>query len=417
MTQPFFFTWSSQQGAEPFSMVGGEGVHFETADGDRILDLGSLVFQANLGHGHPRMIKALKAQADRLALSMPSAVYPEKVEVAERLLAHAPPGFSKVFFTLGGSEAIENAIKIARMVTGRHKLVSRYRSYHGATMGAVSLSGDYRRPPVEPGLVGVVHVEDFDDLPMRQAAGLPLSRIPRTLELEGGSSVAAVFLESVVGANGVLIPPPGYLRQVREACDEHGALLVMDEVLTGFGRTGKWLALEHFDGVVPDMITLGKALTAGYGTLGAVLVHERVAQHFDDRVLYAGLTHYAHPMGIAPALEALRIYEEDGLMDRAQELGSVLRDGLEGLARRFPDVVRANRSLGLLSATDLAFEPDQWLALRRAFRDRRLHVHVRPAIGAFMLSPPLIIDESTLQEGIIQIGHALEEAIAAGSSH
>ncbi|MCA9602122.1 MAG: aminotransferase class III-fold pyridoxal phosphate-dependent enzyme, partial [Myxococcales bacterium] len=263
MSYPFFFTWTAQQNAKPLDIRGGEGAWFDTADGARWLDMGSLVFQASLGHGNRRMVHAIKAQAERLALSYPSAVYPEKVALAEKLLAHAPPGFSKVFFTLGGSDATENAIKIARLASGRHKLISRYRSYHGATMGAVSLGGDYRRPPVEPGLAGVVHVDDFAFMARGEKGAKPQSQIPSILELEGPSTVAAVFLESVVGANGALIPPPGYLEEVRAACDAHGVLLVMDEVLAGFGRTGKWFAFQHY-GIQPDLVTCAKGLTSSY---------------------------------------------------------------------------------------------------------------------------------------------------------
>lgn len=232
---PFFFTWSAQKDKRPIHLVGGEGATFVTSDGERWLDLGALIYNANLGHGHPRMIEAIKAQADRLCLTLPGAVYPEKTELAERLLSIAPEGFrnGKVFFTLGGSDANENAIKITRSFTGRHKLMARYRSYHGATLGAVSLSGDWRRTAAEPGIPGVVHVDDLDP------GDETVTHIPKVLDLEGHGTVAAVFLESVVGGNGVLIPPRGYLQMVRRACDEHGTLLVMDEVLSGFGRTGK----------------------------------------------------------------------------------------------------------------------------------------------------------------------------------
>lgn len=405
----FFFTWSSQEEAKPLEIRGGEGVRFETSDGATWLDMGSLIFQASLGHGHPRMVAAVRAQAERQCLSYPSAVYPEKTALAEKLLAHAPPGFTKVFFTLGGSDATENAIKIARMATGRHKLISRYRSYHGATMGAVTLSGDYRRPPVEPGLVGVVHVDDFGVVSAPGTAP-SLSQIPRVLEFEGPKSVAAVFVESVVGANGVLIPPPGYLEEVRAACDRHGVLLVVDEVLAGFGRTGKWFGFEHWPGVVPDMITCGKALTAGYGTLGAILVHDRVAKYFEKNVLHAGLTFYAHPLAVAAGLEALTIYEEQGLVARAATLENQLKSGLEALRARFPKVVTANRVLGLLSGTDLALSPAQWAAFAAALKKRHVLAHVRPAIGAFMLSPPLIIDESDLALGLSLIAEALGEA-------
>ena len=405
---PFFFTWTAQGAAKPVHLTGGEGAWFTTSDGERWLDLGALIYQVNVGHGHRRMIDAVRAQAERLCVALPGAVYPEKIELAERLLALAPPSFRKgrVFFTLGGSDANENAIKIARLFTGRYKLLSRYRSYHGATMGAVSLSGDWRRPPVEPGLVGVVHVDDLDP----RAHDGPITHIPRVLELEGRGTVAAVFLESVVGGNGVLIPPRGYLSQVRAACDEHGTLLVMDEVLSGFGRTGKWFAFEHQDGVEPDMITLGKALTSGYGTLGAVLVSERVASFFDDHTLFAGLTSYAHPLGVAAGLEALRVYEEEGLVERAAAMESPLLAALRDLQEKHVGPVCGLRAIGLLAAIELDLDPPGWKRLAEALRKRRVHAHVQQRAKCIILSPPLCIGEDELREGIDHIDRAIAEA-------
>ncbi|MFW5924699.1 MAG: aspartate aminotransferase family protein [Myxococcota bacterium] len=409
---PFLFTWTAQRDARPLRLAGGEGAWCHTDDGERWLDLGSLIYQASAGHGKRRIIDAVRGQADRLCITLPNAVYPEKTALAERLLDHAPEGYSKVFFTLGGAEANENALKMARLFTGRDGVVSRERSYHGATFGALSLSGDRRRPPVGPGLADVVRVPDFDC--MRCPGGVrasdcdhaPLTKIPDVLAGEGG--VAAVFVESVVGGNGVLIPPPGYMRAVRDACDRHGALLVCDEVLTGFGRTGRWFAFEHFDGVAPDMITCGKALTAGYGVLGAVLVHDRVARHFDDQVLWCGLTGYAHPLGVAAALEALRTYEDEGLVARAAELEPMLVGGLAEMAERSP-AVRRNRGLGLLSATDLDLDAAGWTRLREALAERRILAHVAPHAGALILAPPLCIAEAELRQGLRAVGEALEE--------
>lgn len=407
LTEPFFFTWSAQKGAQGLSLTGGQGAHFTTADGARWLDLGSLVFQANLGHGRTDIVEAIKAQADKLALSIPSMVTEEKRQLAQKLLAHAPAGFDRVFFTLGGSDAIENAIKISRMVTGCYKLISRYRSYHGATMGAVSLSGDYRRPPVEPGLPGVIHVPDFDDMQGRVERGEPASLIPRTIELEG-NSVAAVFVEPVVGANGVLIPPKGYLPSLREACDRAGALLVIDEVLTGFGRTGKWFALEH-DPVVPDMITIGKALTAGYGTLGAVLVHERISRHFDESKLYAGLTHYAHPLGVAAALASVLAYENEHLIERALKLESVFAEGLQQIAASAGKLAVEARARGLLGAVEMRLGEDGWNKLRGKLAQGRIHAHPRPHVDALMFSPPLCITEAELSQGLSKVATFVAE--------
>src|SRR3954469_3037683 len=301
MEYPFFFTWTTQNAVKPVELTGGEGAWFTTADGARWLDLGSLSYQVNAGHGRRRIVEAIKRQADQLCLSTANAVYPAKTELAHRLLAMAGPGFSKVFFTLGGAEANENAIKIARQVTGRLKMISRYRSYHGASMGALALTGDWRRPPMEPLIPGVTHVHDCECERGAQGnrAGATcvhgMARVfEETMRAEGARSTAAVFLEPVPGANGAWVPPPDYWPTVRAACDADGALLVADEVLCGFGRLGKPFGHQHW-GVTPDLITTAKGLASGYATIGAVIVHERVAKFFDANVLACGLTYYAHP--------------------------------------------------------------------------------------------------------------------------
>lgn len=397
---PFFFTWTSQSKAEPLHLLGGEGAYFDTNEG-RFLDFGSLIYQAYAGHGNQTIVQAVCEQAQRLCLATPAAIYPEKVALAHRLLALAPEGFTKIFFTLGGSEANENAFKMARMFTGRHKAISRYRSYHGATLGAASLTGDWRRRPAEPAVAGVVHVLDLDEASGRAGA----SDIARVLELEG--DVGVVFLETIVGHNGVLIPPAGHLREVREACDAHGALLVLDEVLCGCGRTGRFFAFEHFDGVVPDLITLGKGLTAGYGALGAVLVHDRVARHFDENILAAGLTHYAHPLGVAAALAALDLYAEEGWIAEARTKGEHLLAGLQALVDAHPAIARGARGLGLLAAIDLTLDPAAWHELQQDLRRRRLHVHGNAKVGTLIVAPPLCISEAELDDGLGRLGEAL----------
>lgn len=402
---PFFFTWQKQAGAVPIELTGGDGSYFHTPEGP-FLDFGALIYQMNAGHGNRRIIDAVKAQADRLCVSVPSAVYPEKTALAEALLDKAPDGFSKVFFCLGGSDANENALKIARLATGKYKTISRYRSYHGASIGAVSLTGDWRRTAVEPGMTGAIHVTDLD----QHAGELPNgTAIPRTLELE--ENVAAVFLEPIVGANGVLIPPDGYFQAVRQACDKHGALLVCDEVLVGFGRTGRFFGFENFD-VVPDLITCGKAITAGYGVLGAVLVHERVANIFEERTLATGLTHYAHPLGIAAALEAMRVYDDEKLVEKSAERGEQLLKCLEDLVERHPRATGC-RGKGLLAALDLDVSENELAQLRIALRKERVHVHVkgerqlRGPGGALVISPPLTITAEELSDGVERIERAI----------
>jgi taurine--2-oxoglutarate transaminase len=409
--EPFFFTWSAQRDARGLEIAGGEGAFFDTTDGERWLDLGSLIYHANLGHGHRRMIDAVKAQAERLCLTMPSAVYPEKRELARALLEIAGPGFTKVFFTLGGAEANENAIKIARLVTGRYKTLSRYRSYHGASMGALALTGDYRRPPLEPAMVGAIKALDCycDRCPfgktLASCARECASHIDELLALEGG--IGAVFLEPVPGANGVLVPPDDYWPMVRAACDRHGALLVADEVLCGFGRTGKWLGHQHWP-VTPDMITISKGLTGGYGVLGAVIVHERVAKHFEEHVLLAGLTHYGHPLGIAAGLEAICVYRDENLIERAAELGKKFLAMLETLRFRRPRI-RFTRGLGLLGAIELDFSDAELARLNGGLARRRVHAHLRKRERTLVIAPPLCISEEDLARGIALVDEAIAE--------
>ena len=415
---PFFFTWTAQNAAKPIELVGGEGAWFTTADGGRWLDLGSLAYQVNIRHGNRRVVEAIKRQADTLCISTANAVFPAKVELAERLLALAGPGFSKVFFTLGGAEANENALKIARLVTGRLKNIARYRSYHGASMGALSLTGDWRRAVVEPGLPGVIHVQDCycDRCPFGQRVATCkrecATNIGDVMRLEGPRSVAAVFLEPVPGANGVMVPPPEYWPLVRAACDAEGALLVADEVLTGFGRTGRPFGFQHWD-VVPDLITTAKGMASGYATIGAVIVHERVAKHFDEHMLACGLTYYAHPVSCAAAVETLKVYEDERLFENSARLGPVLRRELDDVAARLAGVKTFVRSLGLLAALEVEAPLAAWSALGTELAARRLSLHVDGKRGTAIFSPPLCIREDELVTGVRAFGDA---AVAAFGS-
>jgi len=413
---PFFFTWTAQANAQSFELAGGEGCQVTTASGDVWLDLSAFSYNVNIGHGDARVMNAIAAQAKRLSVASPSAVYPAKIELAERLLAIAPEGFSKVFFSLGGSEATENALKMARLVTGRQKLVSRYRSYHGSTMGAVTLTGDFRRPPLEPGIPGVVHWMDTDayayaDAPDERLGRACGDRLARLLELEGPSTVAAVMLEPITGSNGVYVPPPGYWQRVREVTAADGALLIADEVLTGFGRTGRWFGIDH-EGVVPDMITVAKGLTSGYGTLGAVLVHDRVADYFTNETLFAGLTGYAHPLGCAAGNAVMQVYEEDGLIENAATLEGVLLDALRAIARRFPERAVGVRGRGLLGAIELDATPDEMRRISSEISARRVLVHLRVNEGNIIVAPPLCIDAAERRRGVGLIGEAVATVLS-----
>ncbi len=412
---PFFFTWTAQHAAKPIEITGGDRAHFTTSDGARWLDLGALSYQVNAGHGRKRIVEAIKRQADELCLSAPNAIYPAKVELANRLLAMAGPGFTKVFFTLGGAEANENALKIARQVTGRQKLLSRYRSYHGASMGALALTGDWRRPAAEPALAGVIHVQDCycDRCPFgQQLASCKrecATNIDSTMKLEGPRSIAAVFLEPVPGANGVLVPPAEYWPIVRAACDAEGALLVADEVLTGFGRTGKPFGFQHWN-VTPDLITVAKGLASGYATIGAVIVHERVAKHFDEHVLACGLTYYAHPTACAAALETMKLYDDEQLYANSAALGPVLKTELETIAAKTGGFVRG---LGLLACFELEAPADRWAALSKELSARKLSLHVDGKRGTAIFAPPLCITEAELVGGIRSFGEAALAAFGA----
>ncbi len=343
------------------------------------------------------MVAALVKQARQMSLASPNAVFPAKTDLARALLELAPRGYSKVFFTLSGAEANENAMKIARISTGRLKFVSRYRSYHGATFGALSLTGDYRRPPLEPVLAGILRVGD------------DASEIEAVLDAEG-PEIAAVFLEPVPGANGVYVPNQDYFARVRAACDRHGVLLVMDEVLCGFGRTGKCFGFEHW-GIVPDMITCAKALTGGYAPLGAVLVHQNVASAFDQRVLWAGLTAYAHPLGCAAGLAAIEAYRTQNLFARADELASPFRQLLETVAADAA-VATGVRSIGLLGAIDLDLSRAGWDRLKTEIHRRHVYCHVYPRRGSVVLAPPLIIARQELAAGIGLLGEAISAAVS-----
>lgn len=412
---PFFFTWSAQKKAAPMEITGGQGAWFDTKDGARWLDFGSLSYQANLGHGQTRIAEAIKKQCDTLLLTVPSGLYPAKTELAKALLAKAPAGFTKVFFTLGGSEAVENALKIARLVTGRHKTLSRYRSYHGATMGALAISGDYRRPVLEPAMVGAVHVLDCYESRTPGGAlvvegGGSADAVARTMELEGPRSIAAVFVEPVPGQNGCLVPPAGYWDALRASCDAHDTLLVADCVLNGFGRLGTYYGFESLGSASPDLITVSKGITGGYAPLGAVLVHERVAKHFDDHVLYAGLTFYGHPLGVAAGLEALRIYDDEKLIDRSKALGAILARSIASLQDRHADTLPRTRSKGLLAALEIAGDDARFAKVVSALSDARLYVHPNKQARTIVLAPPLVSTESDLAEGMARLERVLAAA-------
>lgn len=416
-----FYTWSAQKSAAPLEIVDGQGARFQTADGARWWDLGSMTWNASLGHGHPRMLHALAEAAGKGLLAYPTSVFPDKVRAGELLAEVTPAGLTKSFICLSGAEANENAVKIARLVTGRQKVVARTRSYHGATLAMLSLSGDPRRERFEPGLPGIARFGD------PYCFRCPFGKEPTschhecaedletTLLREGPETVAAVIAEGIVGANGVFVPPPGYWKKVRAICDKYGVLLISDEVLSGFGRTGKWFAVDH-DGVSPDLMTMAKGITGGYAPGGAVIVSEKLAKHFDDEVLWCGLTTYAHPLVCAAIVAAIETYRDDKLVERAAALGPRLGAGLAALAKRRPEIADV-RGIGLLWALELCAPGSKTplagpalAKLAATLRARHLHMHKRENL--VYVAPPLVISEIELEEALGALGTALDEALS-----
>jgi taurine--2-oxoglutarate transaminase len=324
--QYVLYSWSVQDAISPIAVAGGEGRYFWDYDGKRYLDFASQLVNLALGHEHPRIVAAIEEQAKRLCtIGAPMAT--ESRSRLGRLLAEVTPGdLTMSFFTNGGAEANENAIKLARWYTGRHKIIARYRSYHGATAGAITLTGDPRRWPAEPGIPGVVRM--LDPYTYRCPAGHPdpcpvcsgWPHLEELLQYEGADNVAAVILETVVGPNGVIVPPDGYLQSIREVCDRHGVLLICDEVIAGFGRTGKWFACEHWD-VVPDILVVAKGINSGYVPLAAMIFREKVADWVRDKYFASGLTYSGHPLACASPLRRSRRSERKGSSSTQQRRG------------------------------------------------------------------------------------------------
>jgi taurine--2-oxoglutarate transaminase len=418
-------SWSVQSAISPLPVAGAEGRYFWDYDGKRYLDFASQLVNVSIGHQHPRLIAAVKEQADRLCTIGPPMANDKRGELA-RLLAEITPGDLKMsFFTNGGAEANENAIKLARWYTGRHKIVARYRSYHGATAGAISLTGDPRRWYAEPGLPGIVRM--LDPYTYRCPAGHPdpcpvctgAPHLEEILQYENPESVAAVMLETIVGTNGVIVPPEGYLQSIREVCDRHGILLIFDEVMAGFGRTGTWFACEHWD-VVPDILNVAKGINSGYVPLGAMVVSERIGEWLQDRYFAGGLTYSGHPLACAAAVASVEAFREEGILENATAMGDAFRDELTGLADRHPSIgdvrgvgcfwglelVRDRNTrepLVPFNATGEAAAPIVRLAKAALERGLYLMTHW----NVIMIVPPLTITREELDEGVAILDEVL----------
>jgi taurine---2-oxoglutarate transaminase len=354
-----FHSWSAQAQIDPVVVVGGEGARFRDETGKTWLDFSSQLTNVNLGHQHPKLIEAIKDQADKLCTIAPYHANEARSEAA-RLIAEVAPGdLNKVFFTNGGAEAIENAVRIARHHTGRHKVLSMYRSYHGATAGAISLTGDPRRWGGEPGMAGVVkfwgpypYRSAFHANSAREECERAMTHLADVLMMEGAHTVAAIVLETVVGGNGVLVPPDGYLEGVRKICDQHGVVMVADEVMTGFGRCGEWFAVDRWN-VAPDLMTFAKGVNCGYVPLGGVVISDRIAKTFENRAFPGGLTYSGHPLACAAAVACINVYKDEGVIEHASHLGAdVIGPELQRIMARHPSVGEV-RGLGVFWAIEL----------------------------------------------------------------
>ena len=424
-----FWTWSAQGKVSPIPVKRARGVYFWDVDGKRYLDFNSMVMCANIGHGDVRVINAIIDQARELPFAGPPMATRPRAALG-RLLAQITPGDMSFFlFTLGGADANENAIKLARAYTGRHKILARYRSYHGASAGAMAATGDPRRLVWEPNLMsGVVHFLDpyryrstfhqtNQDISEKEFAQHYLDHLEEIITFEGSNTIAAILLETVTGTNGVIIPPDGYISGVRALCNRYGILLIADEVMSGFGRTGEWFAVDHWK-VVPDLMTMAKGLTSGYAPLGAVAIRPSIAEFFKDRVFQSGLTYNAHPISLAAAVANIQVMQEDRLIEHSAELGRHLHQHLADLGEQHPSVGEV-RSIGLFGAIELvrnreSKEPmapydgtsSEMIALRQYLIDHGLYLYTH--WHTVLVIPPLIITPEQLAEGFAVLDKALE---------
>jgi taurine---2-oxoglutarate transaminase len=413
------YEWSAQSKVDPIPVARAKGIYFWTPEGKRFIDFNSQLMSVNIGHGDERVIQAIAEQAATLCYANPFMATEVRARLGQKLAEITPGDIDTFFFTNGGAEATENAIKLARFFTGRNKIIARYRSYHGATAGAISLTGDPRRWAAEPGIPGVVRVLDpYHGIERGwESAESSLAMIEETIQLEGPQTIAAFILETVTGTNGILIPPDGYMQGVRKLCDKYGILMIADEVMAGFGRTGAWFAVDHWK-VVPDLICMAKGLTSSYIALGAVGMRHHIAQHFQDKVFFGGLTYNSHPMGCATALATIRVYEEDNLIENSRMMGLIMK-GLGAELQKKHRSVGAVRSIGLFGIVELVRSQktrqpmapfngtsDEMAALGKFFRENGLYTLVR--WNTFYTNPPLCINEQQLREAFAIIDKGLE---------
>jgi len=421
------FSWAKQGGLNPISIKDAKGVYLQDRDGNRILDFSSQLMNVNIGHGDQRITEAVKRQMEEVSFVYPGMITDARGKLGKKLSELAPSSLNKTFFTLGGAEAIENGIKLARMYTGRHKIITQYRSYHGATYGAISAGGDPRKFPIDTQRApGFVHVENpyfyrcpWNSATMEECGELAARNLEQIVKYENPDSIAAILLEGESGSSGCIKYPPNYWKLVRKICDKYGILLIDDEVMSGFGRTGKMFGVEHH-GVEPDIMCMAKGLTSGYLPLAGVMISDTIAKHFDDHPMVIGLTYSAHAVSCAAAVENIRIIEEDGLVENAANMGAYLEQEVEKLKEKHPSIGDF-RNTGLLGCFELVKNRDTkepvtpWNAKPSEMEaTNRMAAKIREA-GMFTFvrwnwiftAPPLCITEEQIDEGLGIISQAI----------
>ena len=421
------FSWSKQAGQNPIAVKNAEGVYLYDYDGNKIIDFSSGLMNVNIGHGNQRITDAVVRQMQEVSYVTPSCVTKVRGELGKKLAEICPGDLNKAFFTLCGATSIENGIKLARHYTGRHKILSRYQSYHGASIGAISASGDPRRIAVDAQQApNFIHF----DLPYlyrweygeENLLKESVAQLERMLAYEGPATVAAILLEGESGSSGCLQYPKGYLKAVREICNKHGILLIMDEVMSGFGRTGKWFGFQNHD-IVPDMIAMAKGLTCGYLPFGCLMVSDKIAAKYDENILPLGLTYSAHPVSCAAALETLKIYEDENLIENAAAMGQYVTERMEQLKDIHPSIGNF-RTTGLLGCIELVknrgtkepmapfnAKPDEMVVMNKvATKIRALGMYTFVRWSYIFVAPPLCVTKAQIDEGLAIISEAIKIA-------
>lgn len=425
-----FHSWSAQAQIEPLPVAGGQGSTFWDYEGRSYLDFSSQLVNLNLGHQHPDLVASIVEQAQRLTTVAPAFANDVRGDLARRIVDVAPEGFAKVFFTNSGAEANENAVRMARLHTGRRKVLSQYRSYHGSTSTAIALTGDPRRWANEPTDGSVAHFfgpyayrSAFHSQNQEQECDRSLEHLEQVIQMEGPNTIAAIIIETVVGTNGILVPPPGYLQGVRALCDKFGIMYIADEIMAGFGRTGTMFAVEHFD-VAPDLIAFAKGVNSGYVPLGGVVISEEIASTFDERAFPGGLTYSGHPLACAVGVATFKVFERDGILERVRDLGErVVRPRLQQMEQSHPSVGET-RGLGMFWALDLVRnrqtrEPlvpfnasgkdnEPMARLGKACKDNGVWPFTH--FNRLHVTPPLVIEETELCRGLDVLDAALDVA-------